>query len=120
LEIISNPSGKFNRLNPVFIYYEIYHLKQDPNGLSRYEIEYIATATPKNSNILKSFLNLFGKKSPRKIAIKNMRENENSTVYEHLALDFSNFESSKVELKIIIQDKVSSQTCEAKTGFELD
>ncbi|MBN2091159.1 hypothetical protein JW964_16220 [candidate division KSB1 bacterium] len=120
LEIISNPSGKFSRQKPVFIYFEIYHLKPAPNGLKRYEIEYIANATPKNSNIFKSFIKLFGKKSPRKIAIKDMRENESSDVNEHLALDFSNFEPSHVELTIIIQDKISSQICEAKTKFDLE
>lgn len=119
-EIISNPTGKFNRQNPVYIYYEIYNLKPDQNHLSRYEVEYIAKASPKNSNVFKNFLKLFGKKSPRKIAIKNMRENESSTAYEHLAMDFSNFEPSFIELKIIIQDKISSEICEVTTGFELE
>ncbi len=120
LDVISNPSSKFSRQKPVFIYYEIYNLKPAPNGLRRYEIEYIAMATPKSSNIFKSFIKLFGKESPRKIAIKNMRENENTNVNEHLALDFSNFEPSHVELTIIIQDKISSQICKAKTGFDLE
>lgn len=117
--IIPNPTFQFKPQEPVFIYYEIYNLKKDEDGTAHFRVEYTAKSIDHNKNILKKMWSLVNRAEKQTIKIQNTRENKGSTAKEYISFDFSNFESTDVELNIQITDILTDATCDGKTEFAL-
>ena len=118
LEVIPNPSKRFNKSDPVYFYFEIYNLDM-VEGLARYKIEQTVRVLEESKNVFQKFMGLFRALRRPTISISREHQNKGPVAYEYTAVDFSEFYTGKSEIRIKISDLNSGKTTETKTQFEL-
>lgn len=106
VEVVPNPTKVYQLSEPVFVYYEIYNLKQDKDGETAFEIE--DKMTSKKSG---GFLGLGGggKKS---ISIKDSRTGNQKNVVEYTSFDVNRLDSGDYELSVKVKDLNSGRVVE--------
>jgi tetratricopeptide (TPR) repeat protein len=119
LEILPNPAKKFDRNQPVYVYFEIYNLAKNESGNTYYEIEYSASANREQRNLVSKIWATLSRNAAKTISITNKQEGISSNPVENIALDFSQFAGKKMKLKITVRDLMSTLHCETATDFEL-
>ncbi len=118
-DIQANPSGNFDKKNPVFLYYEIYNL-QEVDGKSSYSIEQVVQPLLANESLVTKFLNLFKSGNNQRISISKQGETVQKIAQEYSALDFSAWGTGLVEIKIKITDLNRAQNAELKVKLKLN
>ena len=123
IEVIPMASRTYRFGEPVFIYYEIYNLKRDEFGSTRYRISYEIRSlgrTGVGARILSGLGSLIGKREDGNVV---------SIEYEHvgtatdepayLELDMGASEPGRQVLKILVLDENSGQTGRAAITFDI-
>ncbi len=110
LDILVNPSARFSQLKPFHTYIEVYNLKKDNEGKTRYEITHKLKLTKSNKSAFAKFFSLFGVGKKSSISLTNMREGNNEEAIEYIALDTRSIDAGQYILTIKIRDLNSSQT----------
>jgi hypothetical protein len=120
LAISPYPFTTINRNTRLFVYFEIYDLKQDETGETFYEVEYEVNAPEKKglSSLLAS-LNPFSK-SRGSISVTDTRRGKATVEPTYLQLDFSQLRGGSYNLVVRVTDKVANITKESKLKFELE
>jgi GWxTD domain-containing protein len=124
VEVIPNPTRTYYPGQSVFIYYEIYNLKQDPFGATRYRVVYEVQSLDQVSvvaRILSGLGHLLGVRqdTSEKVAIEYEHAGEAATDYGYLELDLSRSDPGEQILRIRIVDEVTGQSTEATTTFTI-
>ena len=110
LDIMVNPSAKFSHLKPFHTYVEVYNLKKDEAGKTRYEITHKLKLTKSKKSALQKFISLFGVGKKSSISLTNRREGNDTEAIEYLALDTRAIELGQYTLTIKIRDLNSGAT----------
>jgi len=118
LDIIPNPTMKFDRKKPVYFYYEIYNLPLVEKK-SDYTIEKTIIPVSLKKNIFQKFIGLFKKSSKQKITIRDEMKGDKKNVDEYMAFDFTDKSPGKYQINIIITDNLLGQTCHSIAEFEI-
>jgi len=118
MEVIPNPSKRFNKSDLVYFYFEIYNLDM-VDGLARYKIEQTVRILEESKNVFQKFMGLFRALRRPTISISREHQNKGPVAYEYTAVDFSQFYAGRSEIRIKISDLNSGKTTETKTQFEL-
>ena len=118
LNIIPNPTMKFDKKIPIYFYYEIYNLDMEENSTD-YTIEKTIEPVSLNKNIFQKFIGLFKKSSIQKISIRNEMKSDEKNSNEYMAFDFSDKSAGKYKITIQIEDNLSGNSCEASSNFEI-
>jgi len=105
LDIHPNPSGRFNKNEPVYIYYEIYNLKPE-SGLRHYKIERTILHLQKNSSIFSRMYAALFRRNPQRLSITRESQSSEKIAIEYSGIDFSKWVPGPVEVSIIITDLV--------------
>ncbi len=105
-------SNEFKKEDPVYLYYEIYNLEKDSQGLTNFEqsliiIEYSGEKKSGISKLFSSITNFLGITSEQKITLKSNYKTleENPQIY--FQLDLNNFEAGEYHIKIVIKDNIA-------------
>ncbi|HNR66509.1 MAG TPA: hypothetical protein PKN04_03920 [bacterium] len=100
LEIIPRPDRQFSRRQPIYLYYEIYHLPLDERGRANYELEYRVRSVGKQKrNLLAKITDLFST-NREKITNRVELDSRHTSVKDYLALDLSRLSAGSYELEI--------------------
>jgi hypothetical protein len=118
LDIIPNPTMKFDRKKPVYFYYEIYNLPL-VDDKSDYIVEKTIIPVSLKKNIFQKFIGLFKKSGKQKITIRNEMKGNKKNVDEYMAFDFTDKGPGKYQINIKIKDKLLGQTCHSIAEFEI-
>ncbi|MCH8020530.1 hypothetical protein IH785_11775 [candidate division KSB1 bacterium] len=111
LSIVPNPSTKFKKSEPLFLYYEIYNLTKDEQGVTLFEIEYSINQIERQKKGLKKMFGFLGGGKKKSISIQNDRQGQNETSLEYASFDVSKLDSGDYTLTA----KVNDLNAEVKT-----
>ena len=107
LNIIPQPSKSFSSEQPVAIYYEIYGLKKDAFGQTRYQMHYrIAPAQGQAPavRVLQSVGKLLGIVSEKEFTVSYEQVGETESELSYLEIDVTDSEQGLYELEVKILD----------------
>lgn len=103
---------KFNKGEPIYLYYEIYNLENDNQGLTDFEqslivSDYSAEQKSGLSKLFSSITNFLGITSDQKITLKSNYKTQEENPQIYFQLDLNNFEPGEYRIKIVIKDNLS-------------
>ncbi|MEW6508009.1 MAG: GWxTD domain-containing protein [Bacteroidota bacterium] len=103
---------EFKKTDPIFLYYEIYNLEKDNDGLTNFEQSLIITENKDEqksgiSKLFSSITNFLGFSSEQKITLKSNYKTLDTSPQIYFQLDLNNFEPGEYQIKINIKDNLS-------------
>ncbi|UCE07813.1 MAG: hypothetical protein JSW07_07210, partial [bacterium] len=107
LVVIPNPIRLFALKDPVYIYFEIYHLTQDVKGNTSFIIEYTMTLLEQKK---KGLFGLFGGGGKSSITTQVQREGKGELSVEYLAIDVSKLKAGEYDLVVKVIDQHGGKT----------
>ncbi|KAA3610568.1 MAG: hypothetical protein DWQ05_21345 [Calditrichaeota bacterium] len=110
LDILVNPTGRFSQLKPFHTYFEVYNLKKDSAGKTRFEVTHKLKLMKSKKSAIAKFFSLFGVGKKSSISLTNMREGTTTEAIEHLALAAQSVDPGQYKLTIRIQDMNSGES----------
>lgn len=120
LRVIPIPTRTFGRDQGVFVYYEIYRLKKDAFGQTRYKVAY--TIRPKGvqgrsaSGVISQLVRVFtGRKQELAVGYEQIGNSESEEIY--MELDLQSTRPGQYILEIDVTDLNSGLTSNRQTGF---
>lgn len=123
IEVIPMASRTYRFGEPVFIYYEIYNLKRDEFGSTKYRISYEIRSLGRTSvgaRVLSGLGRLIGKREEGNvISIEYEHVGTATDEPAYLELDMGASEPGRQVLKILVLDENSGQTGRAAITFDI-
>jgi tetratricopeptide (TPR) repeat protein len=119
LRFSPNPSRRFDRKKPVYVYFEVYHLAPDTEGKSSFVVEYTALLRKEEKSGAKKFLSLFGGSAKPATTLVVERHADTGTSAEYLALDLGETGKGEFRLSIKVMDGQSGKQKDGFVDFEL-
>jgi len=116
LIVIPNPTRLFALKDPVYIYFEIYHLTQDVKGNTSFSIEYTMTLLERKK---KGLLSLFGGGGKSSISTQIEREGKGELSVEYLAIDVSQLKAGEYDLIVKVTDRLNGKPAVQKRKMAL-
>ncbi|MDZ7344579.1 MAG: GWxTD domain-containing protein, partial [candidate division KSB1 bacterium] len=107
LHIVPNPAKRFDRSQPVYVYFEVYHLTPDSEGKSSFVVEYTTLLRQETQSGAKKLFAIFGSGVKPATTVITAREADRTTSAEYLALDLSSAGRGEFRLAIKVRDKNS-------------
>jgi GWxTD domain-containing protein len=120
LSVWPNPAHQFNRNLPIYLYFEIYNLRLDDQGISQFSIDYNLSHTNPEPRGISNFFGLFGNKEKSSITIRNEHQAGADFSTEYLALDISQMQAGEYELEITVLDELSKASTTNKVQLTLE
>ena len=108
LSIQPAPWTVYGRKQPIYIYFEVYNLTPDAEGVSRYEVEAELTPRESGSGVGRAIRNLFGG-GGQGVSTGVPISVESADDGQYLILDAENLESGLYTLRVTIKDQVSGR-----------
>ncbi len=123
VNILVNPTKKFSKVEPLFVYYEIYNLKKSSSGLTNFtqnvEIrDYDSVNKTRFEKTLDDMLSVFGKKREEKIALTSNYQTEEINPKQYFQLDLSKVKTGKYLITIKIKDQISGAETSVSTVID--
>ncbi len=120
VSILSNPAKIFSKVEPLFIYYEIYNLKKNSSGLTSFtqSVEIKDNDTVNKSGFEKTLYNMlsiFRKKDEGKIVLSSNYQTAEINPRQYFQLDLSKVKTGKYLITVRIKDRVNSTETSAST-----
>lgn len=119
LSIQPAPWTVFGTDQPIYIYFEVYNLTQDAEGVSRYEVEAELTPRETGSRVGRAFRNVFGGGGAG-VSTGVPISVEATDDGQYLILDAVNLESGLYTLKVTISDQVAGRDVEMTKDLFLE
>ncbi len=117
LKIVPYTFTRVTRSKPIFIYFEIYNLTLDEQGLTNFEVTYSVETTKPERNLWQktfgSIGRIFSGKKKNVITTSAKRAGDSGDSFEYIAFDLKNMENGETDLRIEINDLNSQQVAEA-------
>ncbi|MDA0874165.1 MAG: tetratricopeptide repeat protein [Bacteroidetes bacterium] len=108
LSIQPAPWTVYGTDQPIYIYFEVYNLMLDAEGVSRYQVEAELTPRQSGSGVGRAIRNLFGG-GGQGVSTGVPISVESTEDGQYLILDAENLESGLYTLRVTIQDQVSGR-----------
>ncbi len=115
--IIPNPSARFSRADPVYLYFEIYNLQKNTEGHTSYDVEYEIKQEKAKKGGLFSFL---GGKKKKSLAIANHTEGTDETAIEYASFDVSKLGAGDYTLTVKVKDLVANTEKKRSVKLKLE
>jgi GWxTD domain-containing protein len=121
ISLLPNPLSTFSDKNNIFIYYEIYNLTPDSNGICNIEQQLTIRKKDERSGInkaLNSFLNIFslGKDEPQ-VTLTSQYQFHDKSPQVYFQLDMNKYEPDDYLLTLSIKDKNSGKEIKEEKTF---
>ena len=122
--VVPYVSNVVSKVNPIYLYFEIYNLLLAPEGMAEYEVEYTIKALHASSdNILNRFAKIvafWGKERKSESVVTSFIGSGTSSFEQiYLMLDMANCPTGLTELQIKVKDMTSGQETVNRIEFEL-
>lgn len=119
LDIHPNPSGRFDKNEPLFLYYEIYNLKPD-NGLRRYKIERSVEHIQQGKSLFGRIYSALFRRSPQRQSISRESQSIEKIAIEYSGIDLSKWATGPVKITIKLTDLVDGKRAEISKQLFLE
>jgi len=115
LEVVPHPLQRYRRTESVPVYFEIYNLELDDDGLSQYTVEYhIVPASPNKS----SFWDVYDNESPI-VASRFESSGYGSTDPLYVSIDTDNLREGFYSLLVTVTDEMTQGVTFRKATFQI-
>ncbi len=102
IHAVPNPSLRFSRKDPVYIYFELYNLTPDERGTTSFEVSYGLTRLKRKG--IKRLLRIFGSGEKPGTTVTVERIGDSPNTRESLALDLNKAGSGEFLLNVRVRD----------------
>jgi hypothetical protein len=119
LRVVPNPSRRFERSQPVHVYFEVYHLTPDAEGRASFVVEYTTLLRKEKKTGARKLFAMFDSGSKPATTLVTERQADATSSVEYLALDISSAGKGEFRLSIKVRDKNSGKQGEGFIDFEL-
>ncbi len=111
LHVSPNPFLRFSTEQPIFVYFELYHLSLDANDRTKFEVEY--TLTPeKKGGILR-------RRNRNALSIRTDRSTESPSPVEYIEIDARKVDPGNYTLTVSITDTITGEIRQQSRPIEL-
>ncbi|MFB3131616.1 MAG: tetratricopeptide repeat protein [Rhodothermales bacterium] len=114
LHVSPNPFLRFSTQQPVFVYFEVYHLSLNKNDQTRFTIEY--TLMPQKP---KKVLGIINRKTRAALSVSTKRSGEDPSPVEWIEIDVRKVDPGHYTLIVTITDRLTGETYERSRPIEL-
>ncbi len=123
LEVVPNPSLAYLPGQPVFVFYEVYNLKRDEFGATKYRVSY-EISSMEGGNLAVRILSALGrmvgnKEKAQAVVVEYAHVGNQADDYVYLELDMSNTEPGMQLLKVTVMDDNTGQTSASTATFTI-
>lgn len=123
LGVIPNPTHIFTHEKPMHIYYEVYNLKKDEFGQTRYQVTYLIEPLEEKRKFFGQVIRSIGKviKEDRdeSVTISTEQAGYREDQTEFLELDVSKSQEGEFRLSVSVTDLVAQNTKTKETRFRV-
>jgi hypothetical protein len=119
LRIMPNPSKRFERSQPVYVYFEVYNLAPDAEGKASFIVEYTTLLRKEKKSGTKKVFSIFGGSAKPATTLALERETQATTSAEYLALDLNKAGTGDFRLSIRVKDRNSGEQSEGYIDLAL-
>jgi hypothetical protein len=123
LGVIPNPTGTYRRDKPVLVFYELYGLKKDEFGQTRYDVTYTISPLEHEGKFLSTVLRSIGKvlKSDHKetVTITTEQSGYRTDGTEYIELDVAKTSAGDYNLIVTVTDQVRATSVSKETTFRI-
>ena len=102
IHAVPNPSLRFSRKDPVYIYFELYNLTPDKRGATSFEVSYGLTRLKRQG--IRRLLRIFGSGNKPATTVTVERIGDTPDTRESLALDLNKAGAGEFLLKVKVRD----------------
>ena len=123
IEVVPNPSLFYLAGQPVYVYYEVYNLKKDEFGRTKYRVSYELRSL-QEGNLAVRILTALGRlvgvdRESEVVTVEYAHEGDKVDEYGYLELDMSNTEPGRQLVKITVMDDNTGQTSASTATFTI-
>ena len=123
IEVVPNPSLFYLAGQPVYVYYEVYNLKKDEFGRTKYRVSYELRSL-QEGNLAVRILTALGRlvgvdRESEVVTVEYAHEGDKVDDYGYLELDMSNTEPGRQLVKITVMDDNTGQTSASTATFTI-
>ena len=123
IEVVPNPSLFYMPGQPVFVYYEVYNLKKDEFGATKYLVSYELHSLHRGNiavRTLKALGRLVGvDKKAEVVTVEYAHEGDRSDEYGYLELDMSNTDPGHQLLIVKVSDEIADSRATSAVSFAI-
>ena len=119
LTIIPNPTGRFEKKEPLYAYYEIYNLSYNREGVTDYNITFEVRPKTGDQNLLNRVTGLFGGREDYSVSFENRQSGTTRTVNDYISFDMSRLKKDEYAIELIVIDNVTQEESSAQSEFQL-
>jgi GWxTD domain-containing protein len=120
LEIEMYPFSTLKRINPIFVYFEIYHLEKGLDGKTQYQVEYTVQPKKKKGILARvTSLNPF-KQDKGSISVTDVRDGNDINPNFWVQLDLGQLKQGDYDLIVNVKDINTNMAKEGKLEFHLE
>ena len=117
LRVVPNPSKRFSRRKPVYVYFEIYSLSPDEGGVTSFTVEYTLSQSKRKGK--RKRLRRFGTGDSPETSITIERLGDTPVSKEYLSLDLGKAGRGDFTLNVKVSDLNSGETGERSVELAL-
>jgi hypothetical protein len=110
-----NLSASIGADSPLLAYFEVYHLKPDAAGETRFEYEY--RVEPLRADTRPWFRRLFSRQWSDEITVKSTEQGLGPTRRQYVTVPVQSLPPGRYRLAITIRDRISGRSARRETEF---
>jgi hypothetical protein len=114
LQITANPFNRSALDQPLFVYFELYHLALDQDDRARYRVRYALEPTENEGGLF----GLFGRKQPG-LSVSASFENETPSPIVYSQVDVGELSAGEYEFTVHVTDETSGKELARQLRVEL-
>jgi len=115
ISILPNPTKSFGKSDQLFLYYEIYNLKQNTNSLTDFE-QKITIQKKEEGGVINSLLSVVGlDKEGKKVSLTSKYQTQERDPQMYLQLDMTKYEPGEYVITVTIKDTVNGKETSDQT-----
>lgn len=118
LNIVPNPTKRFENQEPLFAYYEIYNLMYDPQSLTNYTLDFTLRQIRRRKNIFQKIAGIFSGRGYQ-VTIRTDLAGNSRTVADYIEFDISAAKPGTYELKLTVRDNVTREESFTTADLEI-
>ena len=112
LKVVPYTFTRIMRKNPIYLYFEIYNLTLDEQGITNFEVAYSVETIKPQRSFWKKLGSIFSRSKKNIITTSTKRIGDSRDPFEYFALDLKNMENGETDLRVTITDLNSQQVVE--------
>jgi GWxTD domain-containing protein len=118
IDLLPNPTGRFNNSTNIFLYYEVYNLRLDKDKKADFEQKISIKKVNAKSfieNVFSSLAGIFSKKNKDEITLTTNYQSFEKNAQVYLQLDMNNYKPGDYIITVTVNDELTGKETSSET-----